>query len=119
MRVDLPIPPSANNLFVNARGRGRVKSREYTAWLAEAALALRGAEPVASPCSLEITIRGGKGFRRCRDLDNTVKAIQDALVSAGVLAGDDVRHVQKLRATYIEGKSQASCTVEVQAIEPA
>lgn len=36
MKLRLPTPPSLNNAYVNVPGRGRVPSRELTAWKKEA-----------------------------------------------------------------------------------
>lgn len=83
--VNLPLPPSANALFANAKGRGRVKTKAYKAWLDEARYHLitawRAAGkpewPTATP--MQIVIRLGiEG--RTRDAGNCVKAIEDALV---------------------------------------
>lgn len=117
----IPIPPSANRLWRYAGGRV-LKSREYRAWLDEAAYTMRacstahaGMVAIAGPVRIEISIRQGKGWHVARDLDNTIKPILDALVAAGVISGDDTRIVRgihaELRAAE-EGK-EAGCTVRV------
>jgi Holliday junction resolvase RusA-like endonuclease len=93
-RVELPPPPSVNNLFRNVPGVGRVKSSEYKAWLALAApLLARLRPPPAYPCGVNLAVVGGPGLSRRRDIDNLVKPVLDAAVAAGVLAADDLGHV--------------------------
>lgn len=81
--VDLPLPPSVNALFANVKG-GRVKTREYKAWLDAARYDLitawRAAGKPTWPAKapMQIHLRLGLTDRR-RDASNTVKAIEDAL----------------------------------------
>lgn len=95
--VTLPAPPSTNNLFVNVRGRGRVKSAEYRSWIDKAALILsatRAGQPqvVATPAT--VLIRVGR-CNPARDLSNFVKPAEDLVVRCGVIPGDSVRHVRR------------------------
>jgi Holliday junction resolvase RusA-like endonuclease len=81
----LPVPPSLNNAYVNVRGRGRVPSAKLVAWKREAAAVLQGqVQPVSGPFTVEILLpektRG--------DIDNRIKPILDALVTAGATPDD-------------------------------
>lgn len=82
----LPIPPSANNLYRNAGGRGRVKSVEYVRWQIYAATFVPRLVrlPAARPYALAIDAPLG----RRRDLGNIEKAITDLLVTIGLVPDD-------------------------------
>lgn len=105
--IILPVPPSTNNLFINARnGRGRILSPDYKAWrkLAAKALTLQSWEMPGRPYG--VTIRVNINHRR--DLDNSTKAILDLLVEHKVIDGDqwvNALHVYRDRTVY-------GCTVE-------
>lgn len=82
--VDLPLPPSVNELTVNLKGGGRAKSAKYKAWLEEARwhvmTAWRAAGKPEWPegpmrVSLDLGIEG-----RVRDAGNCLKAVEDLLV---------------------------------------
>jgi Holliday junction resolvase RusA-like endonuclease len=83
--VQLPLPPSANNMFINTTRGGRAKSKDYKAWLEQARYQILTAWradgkpmcPIASPMSLTVRL-GITG--RARDVSNCIKAIEDALV---------------------------------------
>jgi Holliday junction resolvase RusA-like endonuclease len=126
--IDLPIPPSVNDLLrpvIRRRKCGRLyprmlRSPEYQSWLEAAVLLLRvGMRPAMRfPIRLSIEIIGGSGFPVTRDLDNTIKAIQDAMVHAERLPNDDVRHVSSLAAIYSPGDGAALCRVSIEEPEP-
>lgn len=84
--IELPIPPSANNLFVNVPRRGRVKSAAYTKWRKTAGQLINVSAIPALEKPYAILIRANINHRR--DLDNIAKPILDALVESGVLCGD-------------------------------
>lgn len=85
IEVTIPLPPSANALFANAK-RGRVKTGAYKAWLEEAGWHLVRAwtalgKPVWNEDPRPMRLEIAAGLRsRTRDLSNTCKAIEDALV---------------------------------------
>ena len=83
--VDLPLPPSVNELTVNLKGGGRAKSAKYKAWLEEARwhvmTAWRAAGKPEWPevplrMKLELGLEGRK-----RDAGNCLKAVEDLLVA--------------------------------------
>lgn len=125
MTAKLTPPPSANSLRANhtsSKG-GRLQIRqhktpEYTAWLTHAIYELRQhMTPVGKenyPVTVNIYVFGGKGLTRKRDLDNFIKPIIDALVKSTTLIDDNLLHVSKVSATYVDDKEgDASCLVEV------
>lgn len=85
-------PPSTNNLYVNARGRGRVKSAAYREWIATAMreiMAQRStfaARIITGPWNLSIVV--GRAEARRRDIDNMIKPVADLCV-AMTLVDDD------------------------------
>lgn len=89
--VVLPVPPSANNLFLSV-GRRRVKTPQYRAWI-EAAdpIAAKLKPPARKPFGVSITVFGHGRLNTARDLANCEKAIVDSLVRTGVIPGDSIR----------------------------
>jgi hypothetical protein len=82
--VNLPLPPSANSLFVN-RTDGRAKAKGYKAWIDEARYHLitqwRAAGKPEWPKSIPMQVIIRLGIEgRIRDAGNCLKAIEDALV---------------------------------------
>ena len=96
--LELPFPPSANNLFLNRHGR--IKTPEYRAWSKEAAQMLMIQRPriAVGPVEIYIVLEEKKGRR---DLDNfAFKAILDCLVQNGIIADDHNKIVRKLSARW-------------------
>lgn len=115
--VEVPIPPSMNHLWRAVRRGGKVRvirSRHYRSWLDVAILAFRrGLTRVRGPALVEVVIVGGKGWRANRDLSNTYKATEDALVAAGVLEDDSTQYVTEIRQRFVPGGGLARCFVSV------
>jgi Holliday junction resolvase RusA-like endonuclease len=89
------MPPSTNNLFVNVRGKGRVKTDRYRTWLQAAGWDMkkyhnhRWNEPV------HLTIALGK-MRANADISNRIKAIEDLLVTHQIIPGDSAAWVREI-----------------------
>jgi Holliday junction resolvase RusA-like endonuclease len=89
--IVLPLPPSANRLYANIPGKGRIKTRAYKRWRLDAILSIfaqvradfRVGGPVALSFCVPAAMRG--------DLDNRIKATIDALVGSRRI--DDDKHV--------------------------
>ncbi len=97
----LPLPPSANHLFANVPGQGRIKSREYRAWTVEAGYVLNLAA-VAKRINGPFRVRLQAGSpNRLRDRDNVVKPVLDLLQAHGAIRND--RDCQKIEAEWVEG----------------
>jgi Holliday junction resolvase RusA-like endonuclease len=109
----LPLPPSANKLFANVPGKGRVKTRAYKNWRKAAILTIfaqvRADRRIGGPVGLSICVPTGMRG----DLDNRVKATIDALVAANRI--DDDKHVTSI--LIVRGGADAG-TVLVK-VEPA
>lgn len=112
----LPIPPSVNNLFVNAaKGKGRYPSSKYTRWKRDAQAAIveqvcRGLVlplTIQRPVNLQITIS-----EKCRsDLDNCAKAVIDFIVAQGIILDDSKRIVRKVCLAW---GSVSACEVRIE-----
>ena len=101
MILTLPFPPSVNAMYLNMRGKGRVKSPEYRDWLLEAGNVLM--RQVVPPCFAShhrITVRIDLDDRRQGDCDNRAKAVMDLLVASRVIPGDSKKHVKSVMASW-------------------
>lgn len=92
LTVDVPIPPSTNNLFPTIHGR-RITSPEYKAWKKDAYPLLSQLKACESyPVEVWAVLRGS-GINANRDVANIEKAIGDGLVSCGVIVDDKLKYV--------------------------
>lgn len=99
--VELPIPPSANHLWIVARGR-LIQSRQYKSWLSVAIPLCRVGLPYfANPVEIAVMIQGGKGWRSNRDLDNCLKPIIDAIKHASRIKDDSCHYVTGASVRYM------------------
>lgn len=107
--LDLPIPPSVNNMFPGRAGR--FKSKQYRAWIKEAGqeINMQKVWPVSGPYALTLELpekmRG--------DVDNRLKGVADLLVSHR-LTPDDSRAVSAT-AVRTPGILKDRCRVRVEA----
>lgn len=102
-KIELPIPPSTNQLF-RARQRGRrghfYKSRVYMDWIKEVSLTVPRGKPIEGLAEIAIEIHGGTGWTHRRDLDNTNKAVIDLLKNKSYIHDDNTKHVRKITTSY-------------------
>lgn len=113
-RIVLPWPPSLNNMFVNVRGKGRVRSENYRKWATQAGMLLMTQRPRKFHEPVRVRIELNPPNARAFDLDNRNKALLDLLVEHGVIIDDSNRWV---RAVSVEMVADgAPCTVIVEAI---
>lgn len=88
IRIELPFPPTVNNLYVNV-GRRRVMSARYKAWFTLASTAIKGSHRQGvGPYALNICLK--RPDKRRRDLGNLEKAVSDLLVECGVIRDDSL-----------------------------
>ncbi len=111
--VTLPLPPSTNRLFFNARGkggRGRIKTALYRRWSNNAVLSIFAQVPAAKRIggAVSLSICVPSGMRG--DIDNRLKATIDALVKSNRI--DDDKHVHSI--TILRGGADKG-TIEVKA----
>ncbi len=100
LTLQLPFPPTTNNLFFNLPGRrgGRAPTKGYKAWKFKAAVAIRQQAPMAVAGAVMLSIVLGRPDRRRRDLSNYIKALEDALVQHGLIEDDSM--VQNLSVSW-------------------
>ena len=112
IRYALPYPPSVNNLFANGKS-GRYRTDAYARWAEQAGFSImeQGRQKLRGPVSLSIALV--KPDRRRRDLSNTIKAVEDLLVSMAVIEDDSL--VQRISIQWVG--SGEPCTVLIQQAE--
>lgn len=112
IRIELPYPPTANNLFINTT-RGRIKAPGYKAWFAKASINIKDKHRQSlGPYSLSICAR--RPDKRKRDLANLEKAVSDLLVEHGVVQDDSL--CERLTMQW-DDQLPADCVVLVQPFE--
>lgn len=79
-------PPSLNNIYINVRGRGRVKSRAYRRWRDSTVFVLRALHLPVFDARVAVEIVLPRAIRG--DADNRTKACLDALQAAGIVTND-------------------------------
>lgn len=106
--LNLPLPPTTNNLFVNI-GKGRAPSHAYKLWRQEAGWRLKAQKPRTVSGRVVILIgveRPNTAAGRASDVDNRVKALLDLLVKHKVI--DDDKTVDGLAVAWNPpGKGEA------------
>ena len=110
MRATLPYPPTVNTYWRVVRGRPilSAEARRYKAWTLLRART-QGMRPVDGPVCVSVTVYRP---RRIGDLDNSLKALLDALKGA---AYHDDSQVVELHARRLDDASdpRVEVTVEV------
>lgn len=118
--VIVAAPPSTNNLFATIQINGvprRVPSKDYRAWQKAAEGTVRTlTSPTSYPVTLKLDLLGK--WNKQRDADNTIKAISDALVANGVLAGDDLTCVSGLTLKLVGGDGPPRVRVSFESTTP-
>lgn len=112
MKITLEYPPAANNLYATVRGRRILskRGREYRAGAAQTAFN-SGLRPVSGDVAVRLDVYRP---RKAGDLDNSLKAIFDALKG---IAWEDDRQVVEIRARRFEDPKNPR--VELWIEEPA
>jgi crossover junction endodeoxyribonuclease RusA len=93
MKFTLPIPPSVNRRqTISRNGRYLVDTKVYREWKADAVTLIQNAmaqsEPVDCTAKFIFTLIIHFADKRTSDLDNRVKAFQDAVTEAGLWEDD-------------------------------
>lgn len=95
----IPLPPTANSLFANAPGKGRVRTTKYRSWATAAGWMIKtqcvGPVPGSRWC---VSIEAPIGHTR--DLDNVAKPTLDLLVAMHLI-GDD-RYVDQITLLRVD-----------------
>jgi len=109
MIISLPVPPSANKMYL----KGRIKSPAYRAWEKDAGWCLKGRQPITGPVKITITCpHNGQ-----RDQDNHIKPTYDLLVLHNLIDSDRCACVREGHQYWAAKDSEQSrhklLTVEV------
>lgn len=88
--LDLPLPPSVNNLYANVPKVGRVKTKRYRTWLNAAGWELKTQRPQPVVGHYTMTLLLQRPDNRRRDCSNAIKAVEDLLVTHGILSDDSL-----------------------------
>lgn len=107
MHLAIPIPPSVNSAWRNVAGKGRVRTKEYRVWAAEAGWALKVQR--APHIGGKVTVDIGVARIPNADVDNRIKPVLDLLVKMNVI--DDDRYVEKVSAEWRDDITGAVVTV--------
>lgn len=85
----IPTPPSTNHLFRNVKGVGRVKAGHYEDFVRRAVTAIRQ-QKIGPVSGRVIAIFGVERMSLQADIDNRLKAMLDAIVTAEVIEDDSL-----------------------------
>lgn len=108
IRIELPYPPTTNNLFKNA-GKSRVKTLGYKTWLQLASYSIKDSHRQnIGPYHISIALK--RPDMRRRDIGNLEKAVSDLMVANGVIKDDSL--CERLVMTWDNGIN-ADCVVIV------
>ena len=101
MRITLPFPPSVNSMYANVPGKGRVKSKAYSAWKTEALWALKAQKARRVDGEVSIWIGLVPPSKHAMDASNRIKSVEDLLVAGGVLPDDSGKYVRRVSAEWL------------------
>src|ERR1700730_14169221 len=93
--INLPRPPSLNNMFANKKSGGRHITEAYEVWRVESGWLIKQArcKPIKGQVSISLLVEDTGQ----RDLSNAgLKSIEDLLVTHGLIEGDDRRYVRSI-----------------------
>ncbi|AGF74122.1 hypothetical protein BAnh1_02350 [Bartonella australis AUST/NH1] len=98
IRLELPFPPSVNAMYANGGNkRGRHKTARYKAWMTEAGYRIKDSHRQGlREYSLSVAVK--RPDKRCRDIDNLVKPINDLLQGSGIIKNDS--HCEQLTLSW-------------------
>jgi crossover junction endodeoxyribonuclease RusA len=111
-RFTVPIPPSANTLFVNIAGQviggaTRAKGKTYRAWATQAGWEIKRQRVPYFDRPVRVLIE--MDIQRNHDIDNRIKPILDVLQNTGVLQNDNL--VDDLRIVRAGSKKEATISI--------
>lgn len=103
--LKLPLPPSVNRAFRNVPRVGRVKTKDYRLWRADAVKLIWAQVPADRRISGNVAVRIVLPRKMRGDIDNRIKGILDALVESRRI--DDDSHVTTLTISKSGGLPEA------------
>lgn len=87
IRLTIPFPPTANNLFANG-SKGRFRTAVYNGWIKNAGWAINAQRPGMIEGAYHLKITAERPDYRARDIDNLIKPLGDLLKKQGVITDD-------------------------------
>tara|TARA_R110000796_G_scaffold88299_1_gene190021 strand:+ start:1454 stop:1837 length:384 start_codon:yes stop_codon:yes gene_type:complete len=104
IRLELPYPPSVNSYW-RANGHRRYISKEGVAFTEEVSLIVKNKNPRSfGDKQVAISVMIHPRSKRKFDLDNTLKAILDALMKAGMYDDDSqIEYIEIARGEAVDG----------------
>jgi Holliday junction resolvase RusA-like endonuclease len=113
-------PPSVNHIWNRGRGGKVYRSRSYQTWITRNLFHTgRQVRQVDGPVHVSVTINGGKGWRKGRDIDNVLKPLMDFLQHIGAITDDCAEVVNSIYIRFTPpGKPADKSYVDV-VVQPA
>lgn len=108
--VVIPRSPSVNNLYIT-RGKFRVKSPAYRAWL-ELVVPLLTALPKPERFPVRVVVTLIEKVHRGMDGDNAIKSVIDSCVKAGVFPNDNLKYITAVEFAYRPAPGMTGVRVE-------
>jgi Holliday junction resolvase RusA-like endonuclease len=99
--LDAPLPPSTNALYINVKGRGRIKSRDYRGWSQSKGWEILTQKPQKFVVPVHLIIIA-KQPKRQRDGDNLLKPLLDLLVTQQIIPDDSHKYVKGVSFQWTE-----------------
>lgn len=109
--VEMPFPPSVNELFGQAPGHKRFPTARYKAWQRAVTDIFRFDPPPRMSGPVKLTFEFAEKDNRPRDVSNYVKASEDALVTHGIIEGDHNKIVRRIEALWVQGIAGVRITI--------
>ena len=110
-KLSLPIPPSLNNAYANAPGRGRVATKALRQWKEAAGWELKTQPRQSFAGKFRIELQVPSDMRG--DLDNRSKAACDLLTEHRIIPDD--RYAWEVTARRVENIPAGRCFLIVEA----
>lgn len=115
MVLEFPhLPPSANNLYFNVPGKGRVKSVRYRDWIDSCTKVVRRQVTGRMGGRVDVTIRI-EDCHPTRDADNIAKPCMDLLKTVGAIHDDRAKYVRSVKSEWAPIKGVEIIIVRVAA----
>lgn len=118
IHVSIPMPPPLSALTTNRKGGGRCSTERYRIWALAAGHDLNRAKckPVQGPVDIRLSLepprnKDGSIPKTKNDCSNRIKAVEDLLVSHGLIVDDGYPFVMSTQAEWVEGVK--GCVVAV------
>lgn len=109
--IKIPMPISVNAMYRNVAGVGRVKTKELKNWKLEAEWELARQNPPRFVGQVDISITLRYPPKGRADCSNYIKAVEDLLVTCGVIEDDSCKYVRSVSARW--SHEETACRVNV------